>query len=143
MTGTTRIETAARGGGLAEKLRACLEGWSRRTGITVETWALPPGDVPPAARAVLAGLRESLAMAERRGGVAVVAVAVTAGAGGLRMTVSDDGPGLPEEAAGTGGRAMRAAFAAAGGTVAVHGVPGEGTTVTGVVRWSGRPGPGR
>ncbi|MGA5760025.1 hypothetical protein [Nonomuraea bangladeshensis] len=122
-------------GGLAAELRRCLAEWSRRTGIAVETWALPAGDVPPrAARAVPAALREALTLAGREtAAVSLVSVAVTSGDRGLRMTVSDNGAGLPVDERGPEVTAMRAAFAAAGGTISVHAVPGEGTTVTGVL----------
>ncbi|MEW9550772.1 sensor histidine kinase [Nonomuraea sp. NPDC050783] len=141
-------EAGAAAAGLAEELRACLDRWSARTGIRAETWALPAGEVPPrVARAVLTALREALENVERHSGAATVSVAVTAGDGGLRMTVSDDGRGLPSGsrsgsgsdgfAGGRGTAAMRAAFAETGGTLTVHGVPDQGTTVTGVVRWSG------
>ncbi|MED7924883.1 hypothetical protein SMD20_11590 [Nonomuraea sp. LP-02] len=122
-------------GGLAAELRRCLAEWSRRTGIAVETWALPAGEVPPrAARAVPAALREALTLAGREAAaVSLVSVAVTCGDRGLRVTVSDNGAGLPVDESGPEVTAMRAAFAAAGGTISVRAVPGEGTTVTGVL----------
>ncbi|SEU19770.1 sensor histidine kinase [Nonomuraea wenchangensis] len=122
-------------GGFAVALRRCLDEWSRRTGIAVETWALPAGEVPlRAARAVPAAIREALTLAGREtAAVSLVSVAVTGGAGGLRMTVSDNGAGLPVDESGPEVMAMRAAFAAVGGTISVRAVPGEGTTVTGVL----------
>ncbi|MEZ7132005.1 hypothetical protein ACBR40_42280 [Nonomuraea sp. AD125B] len=135
---TGRIANGSANGtacGLAAEVRRCLAEWSRRTGIAVETWALPAGDVPPrAARAVPAALREALALAGREtAAVSLVSVAVTSGDRGLRMTVSDNGAGLPVDERGPEVTAMRAAFAAAGGTISVRAVPGEGTTVTGVL----------
>ncbi|QYC41220.1 nitrate/nitrite sensor protein NarX [Nonomuraea coxensis DSM 45129] len=133
--GTTGAPADGPADGLAERVRRCLEEWSRRAGIAVETWALPAGEVPSrAAHAVLAALREALTLAGRgRAAVSLVSVAVTGGDGGLRMTVSDNGAGLPVDGSGPEVTAMRAAFAAAGGTLSVHAVPGEGTTVTGVL----------
>ncbi|WP_049575454.1 sensor histidine kinase [Nonomuraea sp. SBT364] len=124
-----------RGGeSLKEALESCLADWSRRTGVTVETWALPGDDVPsPIAEGVLAAIREALANAEHHSGASVVSVAVTVSSAGLRMTVSDHGRGFAPDRAGRGIARMRAAFAEIGGTLTVRSVEGEGTTVTGVV----------
>ncbi|MFI6786534.1 sensor histidine kinase [Nonomuraea sp. NPDC050383] len=122
------------GRGLAETLESQLTQWSERTGIRVEIWALPAADVPaPVAQAVLEALREALANVERHSGASVVSVAVTAGTGGLRMTVSDHGRGFPQDKAGRGIARMRAAFAGVGGNLSVSSVKGEGTTVTAAV----------
>ncbi|MEV0147001.1 MULTISPECIES: ATP-binding protein [unclassified Nonomuraea] len=122
------------GRGLAETLESQLTQWSERTGIRVEIWALPAADVPaPVAQAVLEALREALANVERHSGASVVSVAVTAGADGLRMTVSDHGRGFPPEKAGRGVARMRAAIAGVGGNLSVSSVKGEGTTVTAAV----------
>ncbi|MDF5755685.1 ATP-binding protein [Spongiactinospora sp. TRM90649] len=125
-----------RGGspGLAEALEDHLDRWSRRTGVTVETWALPEGDVEPrVSRAVLVAFREALANVEQHSRATTVSVAVTLGASGLRMTVSDDGIGFTAPRGGRGTAMMRAAFAELGGSLTIGGVPGEGTTVTGVI----------
>ncbi|GAA4186032.1 hypothetical protein GCM10022252_17410 [Streptosporangium oxazolinicum] len=119
---------------LAQALEEHLTEWAERTGIIVEIWALPAQDVPSrVARAVLAALGEALANVERHSRARVVSVAVTFGRAGLRMTVSDNGVGFFGEAEGRGVAAMRAHFEQLGGTLGVNGVPGEGTTVTGVV----------
>ncbi|MGN9842066.1 sensor histidine kinase [Nonomuraea sp. H19] len=132
MTGTRRIEAAKT---LAEELESYLARWSERTGIAVEIWALPAADVPsPIARGVLAVLREALANVELHSGAGTASIAVTAGRSGLRMTVSDNGRGFAGGEAGRGIAGMRAAFAEIGGSLTVRGIPGEGTTVTGVVR---------
>ncbi|MFF5212636.1 sensor histidine kinase [Streptosporangium sp. NPDC000396] len=118
---------------LAQALEEHLAEWARRTGIVVETWALPGRDVSAGvAQAVLATLVEALANIERHSRANVVSVAVTLGRGGLRMTVSDDGVGFSGPAAGRGVVAMRTHFAGLGGTLTVNGVEGQGTTVTGV-----------
>jgi signal transduction histidine kinase len=86
-------------------------------------------------------MREALDNVERHSGARTVSIAVTAGSGGLRVTVSDDGRGFHSaparrtkgRAAGQGIARMRAAFAEVGGSLSVNSVPGEGTTVTGVV----------
>ncbi|MFI7045404.1 sensor histidine kinase [Streptosporangium sandarakinum] len=119
---------------LAGELRERLDAWSDRTGIAVETWALPGEEASAeVAGAVLAVLEEALANIERHSRARVVSVAVTLGRGGLRMTVSDDGAGFAGQAAGRGVDAMRGRFEALGGTLSVHGVKGEGTTVTGTL----------
>jgi signal transduction histidine kinase len=124
-----------RGGrSLPEELECYLSDWQERTGITVETWALPRSEVaPPVARAVLAVIREALANVERHSRARTVSIAVTAGSGGLRLTVGDDGQGYTAAAPGRGFALMRAGFAEVGGTLSVDSVPGEGTTVHGVV----------
>ncbi|QYC40441.1 Sensor histidine kinase LiaS [Nonomuraea coxensis DSM 45129] len=140
-----------RGGqSLAEALESYLAEWGERSGIAVETWALPAGDVPASVSAgVMTAMREALDNVERHSGARTVSIAVTAGSGGVRVTVSDDGHGFPATGSATGpvtgsatGQAvggghgiarMRAAFAEVGGSLSVNSVPGEGTTVTGVV----------
>ncbi|WP_113700708.1 sensor histidine kinase [Nonomuraea lactucae] len=124
-----------RGGrGLAEAVESHLAQWSRRTGIRVETWALPTADVPARiTQAVLTALREALANVEHHSGARAVSIAVTVGKGGVRMTVSDHGHGFSLGQAGPGIARMRAALAEVGGTLSVNSVQGEGTTVTGVV----------
>lgn len=124
-----------RGGrNLAEALEGYLSEWSERTGVTVEIWALPEGDVPSRiGQGVFAAIQEALANVERHSGAGVVSVAVTVGKSGLRMTVSDDGEGFNSVPPGRGIALMRARFAELGGSLSVTSVRGEGTTVTGVV----------
>ena len=132
--GLTKDTRMREGESLAEALEACLSDWSQRTGITVEVWALPAADVSPiTAGGVLAAMREALANVESHSGAAAVSIAVTVGAGGLRMTVSDHGQGFDTAKAARGIARMRAAFAELGGTLTVNSVRGEGTTVTGVL----------
>ncbi|HEX4818426.1 MAG TPA: ATP-binding protein [Nonomuraea sp.] len=124
-----------RGGqSLAEALESHLAEWSERTGIAVETWALPATDVPSrVSSGVMSALREALDNVERHSRAKTVSIAVTVGKSGLRMTVSDDGRGFPATGAGRGIARMRAAFAEVGGSLSVNSVRGEGTTITGVV----------
>ncbi|MET8988330.1 ATP-binding protein [Nonomuraea wenchangensis] len=132
-----------RGGqSLAEALESYLAEWGERSGIAVEIWALPAAEVPEGVCAgVMTAMREALDNVERHSGARTVSIAVTAGSGGLRITVSDDGRGFhgagtghaKGSAAGQGIARMRAAFAEIGGSLSVNSVPGEGTTVTGVV----------
>ncbi|UBU16519.1 sensor histidine kinase [Nonomuraea gerenzanensis] len=124
-----------RGGqSLAEALESYLAEWSERTGITVETWALPATDVPSrVSSGVMTTMREALSNVELHSRARTVSIAVTVGKSGLRMTVSDNGQGFPSVRAGRGIARMRAALAEVGGTLSVNSVQGEGTTVTGVV----------
>ncbi|MEV1173615.1 ATP-binding protein [Nonomuraea sp. NPDC049784] len=118
---------------LSQLLEDYLGQWEDRTGIAVEVWALPGGDVPPpVAEAVLATVREAFDNVERHSGARTVSIAVTAGARGLRLTVSDDGVGFPLEAEGRGLRAMKAGMAKISGTLQINSVLGAGTTVSAV-----------
>jgi signal transduction histidine kinase len=124
--------------GLTAALEGYLADWSERTGIAVETWALPKKTVPKhIAKGVYATVVEALANVERHSGAKVVAVAITTGRDGLRVTVSDEGAGFLEESArrsgGRGLAAMRVYFAEIGGTLTINSVLGGGTTITGVV----------
>jgi signal transduction histidine kinase len=124
-----------RGGqSLAEALESYLAEWSDRTGIVVETWALPATDVPSrVSNGVMAAMREALSNVELHSRARTVSIAVTAGKSGLRMTVSDNGQGFPVTGQGRGIARMRAAFAEIGGSLSVNSVHGEGTTISGVV----------
>ncbi|MFF5206441.1 sensor histidine kinase [Streptosporangium sp. NPDC000396] len=126
------------GENLTQALEDYLSRWAERSGIVVETWALPATAVPrDLARAVYATVVEALANVERHSGAEHVSVAVTLGAGGLRMTVSDDGTGFAEDrpgrSEGRGLTGMRACFAEVGGTLTINSVQGGGTTITGAV----------
>ncbi|GAA3698039.1 hypothetical protein GCM10022224_075080 [Nonomuraea antimicrobica] len=124
-----------RGGqSLAEALETYLAEWSERTGIAVETWALPATDVPSqVSTGVMTAMSEALSNVELHSSAQTVSIAVTTGRSGLRLTVSDNGQGFPTARAGRGIARMRAAFAEIGGSLSVNSVSGEGTTVTGVV----------
>ncbi|WP_103957826.1 sensor histidine kinase [Nonomuraea solani] len=124
-----------RGGqSLAEALENYLAEWSERTGIVVETWALPATDVPArVSSGVMVAMTEALSNVELHSRARVVSIAVTVGKSGLRLTVSDNGQGFPAAGAGRGIARMRAAFAEMGGSLSVNSVHGEGTTVSGMV----------
>ncbi|MEZ0075824.1 sensor histidine kinase [Planotetraspora sp. GP83] len=127
-----------KGEGLTQALEDYLADWTERSGIVVETWALPAETVPRRlAQAVFATVAEALTNAERHSGATHVSIAVTLGRSGLRLTVSDDGAGFevdrPGRIAGKGLAAMRAHFAEVGGTLRINSVPGGGTTITGVI----------
>ncbi|MER7504273.1 hypothetical protein AB0L05_11365 [Nonomuraea pusilla] len=132
MTGTKKITPPACA--LAQELETYAGQWSERTGIALETWALPAADVPErVTRGVLAVVHEALANVERHSGASSVSLAVTVGKSGLRMTISDNGAGYTSADPGSGFTAMRDAFAAIGGNLSIHSVPREGTTISGTV----------
>ncbi|MEQ4722153.1 hypothetical protein [Nonomuraea sp. B19D2] len=115
-------------------LEKLLEDWSARSGVAVEIWALPKGDVPDlATRNVFAAVQEALAGIERHGRARTVSIAATLAASGLRLTVSDDGDGLADGQADREVAVMKACFAEIGGELTVNRVPGEGSTITGIV----------
>ncbi|MET9344532.1 ATP-binding protein [Nonomuraea sp. NPDC003804] len=119
---------------LAGELDHQLAEWSRRTGIAVETWALPSERVPRrVVEAVLGCFAEALSNVEKHSGARAVSVAVTVGDKGLRLTVSDEGRGFVGPAAGRGIVAMRAHLASVGGRCTVTSTLGGGTTVSGVI----------
>ncbi|WP_061294778.1 sensor histidine kinase [Herbidospora cretacea] len=122
------------GAGLKPALQEYLSDWSARTGIAVETWALPDAPLPSAVvRAVYAVVAEALTNVDRHSGARHVAIAVTVGATGLRMTISDEGVGFSEGTTGRGLAAMKANFVEIGGTLSINSVLGSGTTLSGVV----------
>ncbi|MFI6396463.1 hypothetical protein [Nonomuraea sp. NPDC050540] len=113
---------------LTQALKERLADWSNRSGIQVETWALPAEEVPDrVAEAVLACVTEVLAVVEERARAAMVSVAVTTSTNGLLFTVSADGMGFDAKDAG-----LRAALAATPGTVSINVTP-DGFTVRGAV----------
>ncbi|MFI6536443.1 sensor histidine kinase [Nonomuraea sp. NPDC050547] len=119
---------------LRRELAHHLADWSRRTGIALETWALPAEPVSgPVANAALACIMEALSNVERHSRARTVSIAVTMNQGGLRLTVSDDGRGFREAEDGRGMAIMRARMASVGGSCSIDGTPGAGTTVTGVI----------
>ncbi|WP_049569801.1 hypothetical protein [Nonomuraea sp. SBT364] len=122
----------------ADDLRERLERWSRSTGIDVEVWALPgrplPGHVAELVQATVLDVLDGL---EGDGSVRSVGIALTAGARGLRLTVSGHGQGLPPDRLADRLRVRDAQFAELGGGVSVNVVPGGGVTVSAAL--PGRP----
>ncbi|MGI5274120.1 hypothetical protein ACQEUU_33640 [Nonomuraea sp. CA-218870] len=116
----------------------CLEDelarWASLSGIAVETWALPDDGLPAHVDAVVRPvIRAVLAEIEQHGLARTVAIALTVSPARVRLTVSDDGAGMPVAALEARLAQGRAAFAAMGGSLTVHSVPREGTTVSGVI----------
>ncbi|MFI7707894.1 hypothetical protein [Nonomuraea sp. NPDC049480] len=111
-----------------------LAEWSLQTGITVEIWALPKQPLPAVIAEIVHGtIRDALEEVERQASARTVSIALTVAAGGLRLTVSDDGAGIPVEVFEARLRRRRAEFAGLGGRLTVNGVWGEGTTISAAV----------
>jgi signal transduction histidine kinase len=117
--------------GLTWDLRDQLERWSRSTGIAVEVWALP-GEPPPRVveGLVRATILDALDEWETDGSVRCVGIALTLGPRGLRLTISGDGSGRPQERLAERLRVRRAGFAGLGGGLSMNAVPGGGVTVS-------------
>ncbi|WP_433444921.1 hypothetical protein [Nonomuraea sp. CA-141351] len=108
-----------------------LAEWSLRAGITVEVWAMPEQPLPALVTDVVHGvIFDVLGEVERQGRARTVSVALTVSAGGLRLTVSDDGRGTSAEAYEVRLKGRQAELQAMGGGLTVNGVRGEGTTVS-------------
>jgi signal transduction histidine kinase len=111
--------------------------WSQRTGISVDLLAMPGDGSADVAEKIVqrvyATAREALRRCERHSHARTVGIALTLGAHGLRLTVSDDGGGLHADPADRGVIAMKAYFAEIGGTLTINSMIGEGTTVIGIV----------
>lgn len=123
-----------------DRAAAALEGhlakWSMRTGIKVEVWALPQQRLPARIAGIVHGtILGVLREAERQAAVTTVAIALTAATGGLRLTVSDDGPDASAEAYEAGLRDRRTELAGLGGSLIVNSVRGAGTTVRAALPW--------
>ncbi|GAA2681245.1 sensor histidine kinase [Nonomuraea recticatena] len=119
-------------------LRARLEHWSSLTGIAVEVWALPREPLAgPLTELVQATVLHVLNGFEADGTVRHVGFALTAGARGLRLTISGDGIGLPPGRLVESLRADRARFAELGGRLSVNAVLGGGITVSAALALAG------
>lgn len=116
--------------GLAEALRAYLLDWGEEHGVRVH-YDLKPGPEPPAdvALALYRIQQEALNNCAKHAHATQVWVALELGPDRVRLSLRDDGHGRPGRP-GRGIAGMQERAAAFGGTVAVHGQPGRGTTVT-------------
>jgi signal transduction histidine kinase len=114
-----------------------LAEWSRRTGITVEVWALPKERLAGRIAAVVHGvIREVLQEIERQAQARTICFALTVARTGLRLTISDDDGGMTAkalEALETRLLTGRADLTRLGGRLSVNSVLGEGTTVSGAL----------
>ncbi|MCK2212792.1 hypothetical protein MF672_003120 [Actinomadura sp. ATCC 31491] len=120
---------------LRHTLAEHLAGWSARSGIAIEIWALPRRPLPATVAELVHGtLDEILEEVERQATARVVSLALTVSftrsPGRLRLTVSNDGSGTAAEALRARLRGRAAGIAGLGGRLTVNGVPGEGTTTS-------------
>jgi len=134
-------------------VRQVVAAWSRDSRIAAYADladAAGAMDAPSIVRyEVVSVLKEALANVERHAGADAVRVRLRCGAGRLELTVRDDGKGFapPPDGAlhllareghyGLVGMAERARRV--GGLLTVDSAPGEGTTVTMELPWSGAP----
>jgi two-component system sensor histidine kinase UhpB len=119
--------------GLAAGLRWLCEGFAQRTSIEVTCDATFEGRLPDETETHLFRIaQEALTNVARHAGAKHVRMQLQAGAGGVRLTIADDGCGLPAAPAnpqGLGLIGMRARARSAGGDVAIHSRPGEGVLI--------------
>ncbi|WP_341406031.1 sensor histidine kinase [Luteolibacter soli] len=127
--------------GLQEALMQEAGRFQERTGIevTVNAGELP-GDIPPAvATAAYRIFQEAMTNVVRHAGAAHVAVRCTADGSALRLTVADDGKGMPAEAErgrqAIGLLGMRERTELCGGSFRVCSSEGEGTEVSAMMPW--------
>ena len=112
--------------GLEMTLRSFLDGFRRRTGLSVASTTF--GDIDGMAlgvqRNVFRVVQESLANIHRHAGAHRVAIEVSLKRRGLHVTVADDGrrpeANTPVSGSGVGIRGMQARFAHYGGQLTVH-----------------------
>jgi len=124
--------------GLEAALRWLAEGFSARTGIDARLESSFSGRLEEQTETHLFRIaQEALTNVARHSGAAHVEMKLTAGAGGIVLSVHDDGRGLatPRTAldaplsGGLGMTGMRARAGAMGGEVVVRSRPGEGVLI--------------
>lgn len=112
-------------------LRAALRTLARRSMLPVEVAvdlpARPPADIESAAYYFTS---EAITNTIKHARATGVVVTVEEAGGQLRVTVADDGVGGAGRGNGSGLVGLRDRIEAAGGRMAVHSPPGEGTTLT-------------
>jgi signal transduction histidine kinase len=124
--------------GLLPALRSLVGDFGSRSAIRIALEA--PGTLPPLSKeaelALFRALQEGLSNVRRHAGAGSVAVVIAAEAGGVRLTVRDDGQGPPEaspeqlEREGHMGLAgMRERISALGGSVRFSGARGSGASL--------------
>jgi signal transduction histidine kinase len=118
--------------GLVPALRAHVEQFGRDVGIAARFSGQNGIAVSPAVElAVFRVAQEALTNAARHARASTVDVALSLSNGRMHLVVSDNGAGLPLDAAarGTGLAGMRERSALIGGQLTVDGNPGKGTRV--------------
>jgi len=113
-------------GGIADALQRLAERFERETGIRVSVTAALEVPLDRDTEVVLLRCaQEGLANVRKHSKATAAQVALTAGADGAHLTVTDDGRGFPAEVrAGFGLAGLRDRLALAGGSLEVDGTPG-------------------
>jgi len=132
--------------GLKPALLWLTEDFSRRTSILCQLLCLLEDDwpLPEAVRmCVYRTVQEALNNCEKHSGAANVAVEVKSAAGGIQLSIDDDGRGfssIRSEERGLGILGMRERAAMLGGSLEVSSSAGSGTRVTLVIPIANRAG---
>ncbi|HWB85543.1 MAG TPA: sensor histidine kinase [Bryobacteraceae bacterium] len=119
--------------GLEAGLRWLCEGFAARTGLAVDFQSNYAGRLSEAAETHLFRIgQEALTNVARHAGAGHVQMELESSGEEIRLTVADDGRGLPEPAAGTRGLGMigmRARARSAGGDVSIRSGSGTGVVI--------------
>lgn len=119
--------------GLEAGLRWLAEGFAARTGIEVHVDANYSGRMADETETHLFRIaQEALTNVARHSGAKRVEIRLDAGAGGVCLSIQDDGRGLPSRSlasAGMGMIGMRARARSAGGDVDIRPAPGGGVLI--------------
>jgi signal transduction histidine kinase len=120
--------------GIAVALSEHIGRWCSRAELEVDP-ALEGWRFEPSVEAALYFVaREALQNAAKHAPDARVSVAIIPAAGGLVLTVTDDGPGFEaSDGAGVGIQNMADRLASLGGSFEIRSTPGGGTTIRGTV----------
>ncbi|HWR54797.1 MAG TPA: sensor histidine kinase [Bryobacteraceae bacterium] len=119
--------------GLDAALRWLSDGFTDRTGISVEYDSDAPGRFPEEIETHLFRIcQESLTNVARHSGATRVRISLRSSGQRVRLTVEDNGRGLPARGMPQGGvglTGMRARARSTGGELALRSTPGRGLTV--------------
>ncbi|HVN03600.1 MAG TPA: ATP-binding protein [Bryobacteraceae bacterium] len=119
--------------GLEAGLRWLTEGFTHRTGIQVEFQSNISGRLPDETETHLFRLtQEALTNVARHSAAHAVSVTLDAQGAQVRLTIRDDGRGLPPAGGrphGMGMIGMRARARSVGGDLTVHSKPGQGVEI--------------
>jgi len=119
--------------GLEAGLRWLCEGFTHRTGIQTEFKSTMAGRLPDETETHLFRLaQEALTNVARHSGARTATVTLDSVGSDVRLSIRDDGCGLPPPGTATGGMGMigmRARARSVGGDLAVHSSPGRGVEI--------------
>jgi two-component system, NarL family, sensor histidine kinase UhpB len=108
--------------GLASAIEELCCATARRSGIAVSARVSPPQTLDPDAElALYRVVQEAVTNAVRHSGATAVEVDLATAADGLRLSVADNGRGIPPGAAGGGVRGMRERAHMIGATLVISG----------------------